>query len=304
MQIINKVLKVYLSLSIKIEKNFHIKFSIDLYKHNNKLRNLQETLYQDYEVELFLNNDNDIEAGDIISLTSQEEFNENDRIVVNEKPNDNYEMKVLNNDNTILDTKENKKKIENKEVIDFSKVPSGFSKNEYYIQSSSKGCNFDLVSKNSIKENLQNITLNFIDKDNKDNNNIKVKCTLSSENNKNIPCALEQELPEKNYVLDSYVGSNEKGLFYIIQDKDGFQLSCSEEKSDKSYNGIIIGVIAGAVVIIATIVILVVCLKKKKESQINTSEMNSERKPTKIISFNNNNQNNNISSSRAINLKK
>ena len=107
----------------------------------------------------------------------------------------------------------------------------------------------------------------------------------------------------KNYILDSYVGSNEKGLFYIIQDKDGFQLSCSEEKPDKSKTGIIIGVVAGAVVIIATIVTLVVCLKKKKEPKIDASEMNAVKKDVKIISFNNN-SNNNISSLRAINKKK
>ena len=300
-QIINKLLKVFITLSKKIEKNFHIKFSVDLYKRNNKMRNLQETLYQDYEVDLYLNNANDIEAGNIISLTSEEEFNENDRIVVNEKPNEDYEMKVLNNDNKILDTQENKKKIENKEIMDFSKVPSEFTKNEYYIESSSKGCQFDLTSKNKIKENIQNIDLTFIEKDNKDNNSIKAKCTLSSENEKNIPCTLEQELEGKNYILDSYVGSNEKGLFYIIQDKDGFQLSCSEEKSGKSYTGIIIGVVVAAVVIIVTIVILVVCLKKKKEPKIETSEMNNMKKEPKIISFSNNN---NISSLRAINIKK
>ena len=186
--------------------------------------------------------------------------------------------------------------------MDFSKVPSEFTKNEYYIESSSKGCQFDLISKNKIKENIQNIDLTFIEKDNKDNNRIKAKCTLSSENEKNIPCTLEQELEGKNYILDSYVGSNEKGLFYIIQDKDGFQLSCSEEKSGKSYTGIIIGVVVAAVVIIVTIVILVVCLKKKKEPKIETSEMNNMKKEPKIISFSNNN--NNISSLRAINIKK
>ncbi len=52
-------------------------------------------------------------------------------------------MKVLNNNNKILDTQENNKLIQNKEMIDFSNPDNNYKINEYYIESSSKGCQFD-----------------------------------------------------------------------------------------------------------------------------------------------------------------
>ena len=104
-----------------------------------------------YKVDLYLNNDNEIKAGEILELTSQEEFDDKDRIIVREKQNnDYYGLKFFNNDNKILDTQENKEMIEKNEIVDFSKIPSDYSINEYYIESSNKGCNFDLVSKTQI----------------------------------------------------------------------------------------------------------------------------------------------------------
>jgi len=156
--------------------------------------------------------------------------------------------------------------IENNEIIDFSKAPTTFTSNKYYIESSSKGCDFNLVSKNQIEENNQNIILNFIEKNN-ENKKINAKCTLSNDNKNNIPCSLTEDITDKKYSLDSYIGSNENGVFYLIQDKDDFELSCHEENSDKSKKTvyIIIGVVVG-LIIIAIIITIIVCFNKKKEN--------------------------------------
>ena len=163
-QIIHKYLRIFISRPYNIEKNFHIKLPINIYKSNNKIRNLQENAYREQEVDLYLSENNEVVQGEILSLTSIEEFDESDRIIINKDKSHGYEIRVLNNNNKILDTQENKKMIENKEIIDFSEVPSTFTSNKYYIVSSSKGCHFNLVSKNQIEEENQNVILNFIEK--------------------------------------------------------------------------------------------------------------------------------------------
>ena len=164
-QIINKLLMIFLTASIKLEKGFHFKFSIELYK-KNKMRNFENSLYINKEIDFYLSL-KDFESGEVITLTSQEEFDEEDRVVIKEISNDEYEMKVLNNDNKILDTQENKKMIENNEIIDFSNSSYNYDINKYYIESSSKGCQFNLKSKINISENYQNIILNFFEKNKK-----------------------------------------------------------------------------------------------------------------------------------------
>ena len=263
-QIINKKLKVFLRVSKNVEKNFQIKLSINLYKLNNT----KETGYKDdYEVDLYLNDENEIKQGKILELTSEEEFDDTDRIIIKEKQNNDYGFKFFNNDNNILDTQENKEMIEKNEIANLSKISPDYSISEYYIESSSKGCNFDLVSKTTINEKQQDIILKFIEKNNK-NNEINVKCTLSSDNDKKIPCSLQQEIENQIYILNSYIGSNENTVYFIYQDNHEFQLECKEEKSDKSKIWIIVGIVLGIVVII----IIVICYKKSKKAKIKESQ--------------------------------
>ena len=267
-QIINKLLMIFLTASIKLEKGFHFKFSIELYK-KNKMRNFENSLYINKEIDFYLSL-KDFESGEVITLTSQEEFDEEDRVVIKEISNDEYEMKVLNNDNKILDTQENKKKIENNEIIDFSNSSYNYDINKYYIESSSKGCQFNLKSKINISENYQNIILNFFEKNNK-KNNVNAQCTLSSDNKNNILCFLEQEIENKNCLLKNYVGSSENSLFYIMQDKniDNIKLNCFEQKYKNSKKIIIIVVLSiSGIAVISLITVCICCCKNKKEEQI------------------------------------
>ena len=267
-QINNKRLKLYVTLSIKIDKNFHIKLTVDLYKTNNKGRNLQQDslINKDYQIDLYINNDNNINSGDIIELTSNEEFSNEDRIVINKDKTEEFEIKVLNNNEKVLDTSENQKMIQNNEIIDFSNVSPGYSINKYYIKSSSTGCDFDLISNSNINEQSQNIILNFKEKNN-NNNIIEAQCTLSKDNNKKIHCSLKQEV-NNDYILDSYVGYNEKGIFYILYDNNYLQLTCKmNKKNTLSTKTIIIISIVAVVVIGIIITIIIVCCKKKKTNE-------------------------------------
>ena len=109
-RIINKLLKIFVIISIKIKTPFHIRISINLYKYNY-LRNLQGFSNDTQQVDFCIIDNKEKEAGTIIELTSQKQFNETDRIVVNSIKNEEYEIKSLNDDDKILDSQENEKMI-------------------------------------------------------------------------------------------------------------------------------------------------------------------------------------------------
>ena len=298
-QIINKLLKIFLTLSENISNGFHIKLTINIFKNSTRQRNLQESS-ESQEVDFYLDNI----SGNIATLTSQEKFDENDRVVVNkEQSNDDYELNVLNNDNNILDTLENKKKIENNEIVDFSEINSDIAVNKYYIDSSSTGCSFNLVSNDSIKESNKEIYLTFIEK-NDTNNNINAKCILSSDNEKNIPCSLEQKQAKKDFDLKSYVGTNGSNLFYIYQHNDSYQLSCYKKRSDNDEEIIIITTtIIAAVVVVVAIIITIYCCYCKKKKVVNIEKIDNSEKNFKISKNKINSISNNFSTDRDVDNK-
>ena len=269
-RIIDKLFKIYATISKNIKNFNHIKISLHLCKDNN-LRNLRQ-----FQIDLYLNEKNNIEPNKIITLTSQEVFNNTDRIVVNPQKYSEYETKVLNNNNKFLDSKENEKMINNGEIFDLSKNPSGYSIINYIIESVSEGCDFNLISQNSINQNIkQEITLNFINNEDSYNNNIQINCILSNDYNNKIPCSLNKEI-NNNFSFDSYIGSNNEGFFLIIQDEkvENFHLNCqkNKQKESNSKNKIILIIvicIIGAIIIIAIIFILIFFCRKKEINLMN-----------------------------------
>ena len=268
-RIIDKLLKIFFIISTTLKNFKRIKIPIELYKNNNN-RNLQDSSYENLQVDFYINENNDnIESGKIYELTSQEEFSDSNRIVVKQQINSEYEMKVLNNDKKILDTQENEKMIQNGEIYDLS---SNTQTNNYIIESASNGCTFNLFSKTFIEENKQDINLNFIEVNNKDSI-INVECILSNEYNNKIPCSLNQNI-NKSVILDSYVGSNNKGIFYITQDssKEDLILNCQVDINKKiNSNSLsvawIISIIIISIAFIGLIILSVYFCKRKKISK-------------------------------------
>ena len=273
-RIINNTLTIFATISKQLEKLHHIKIYIDLYKNGN-IRNLEDSVYKNHPINLYINENDIIKPNEIIKLTSNDKFEENSRIVVNPVKNSDYQMKVLNNDIKILDTKENYNLIQAQKLVDLSTHINNnqISFNTYNIKSISTGCKFDLTSTNQIKENKNEFSLKFIESNN-NNKNIIAKCNLQKNNNK-IPCSLDEET-DKNYKLDSYSGSNEEGnAFFTItssSESQTFRLCCYndiEKKINRVNIGMII-IICGVlfVVIVCTLIIVLICCKKKKVNKI------------------------------------
>ena len=269
-RIINKLLKIFIIISKKIEKLFTFKISYILYQNGN-IRNLQGI----NEIELSINENNNIEPNKIYELTSKDQFNNNDRIIIVSQKTSDYETKVLNNNNKILDTSENEKMIKNGEMIDLSKNISEYKINNYIIKSSTTGCDFYLNSDKIIEDSKHEINLNFIESNNI-NNNISANCTLSSENNNKIPCLIQEGI-NNTYTLDSYIGTKNETFYTITPDdnEQKFELTCINKATDDNSNkkksnslskaGIIIIVVV-SILFVGAIAFVVgyCCLKRKK----------------------------------------
>ena len=257
-RIINNHLKLFVTIPIQLYKLPYINITISLYKNLNAFRFLQENklYYKDHPVTLYRNESESLEAGKIFELTSKELFPNEDTIVIDLKSSSEYEMKLLNNDNNILNTKENEKMISNGEIIDFSTNENFTSLTTYTIASlSSIDCDFKLTSRSEIKEENQNINLAFAQKDNT-NNKISAQSTLSSTNNQ-ISGKFEEKI-DNYYYLDSYIGVSEQGIFYITPEdsENYFKINCEIEKGGPNLSKILI--IVGAVLLRVIIIIVVI----------------------------------------------
>ena len=279
-RIINKHLKLFVTIPIQIYKLPYINITISLYKNLNAFRFLQENklYYKDHPVTLYRNESESLEAGKIFELTSKELFPNEDTIVIDLKSSSEYEMKLLNNNNNILNTKENEKMISNGETIDFSTNENFTSLTTYTIASlSSIDCDFKLTSRSEIKEENQNINLTFTQRDNT-NNKIRAQSTLSSANNQ-ISGKFEEKI-NNYYYLDSYIGVSEQGIFYITPEdsENYFNINCEIEKGGPNFSKILI--IVGAVLLgVIIIIVVIVCIKKRKSSyEYNPKEIKREMK--------------------------
>ena len=168
--------------------------------------------------------------------------------------------------------------IQNGEIIDFSSGISDFKINQYIISSSSIGCNFNLISKKNIEEETnKNITLNFIEKENS-NNKIKAECILSNKTENKIPCYLGEEV-NKNFILDSYIGLQEKNIFLITQENkvNNLLLTCLKEKEKKDNKVITIVVVVIILIFIAVIVLLVFIRKKQAPQEPDIKNIQPEK---------------------------
>jgi hypothetical protein len=286
----NELLKIYAFIPKIIEKISNITIPIRLYKNNNnKIRYLQERCL------INLYTYDSIDSSKIIEFTSEEKFNDSDRIVVILESNPNFEMKVLNNNKNFLDSKENEIMIKNGEMVDLSLRQSV---NSYYIESASIGCNFKLISEKDIEVQRHNIDLIFSKKGDK-NNKLTVKCTISSEYKNKIPCKLEQEIND-DYTLESYMGSNGNNFYFIESNEPSFHLQCQKSNDDDNHDSdkknnddskdnnkktndnknkgiyVIIIIVSAFFVSMVIFVVYMVCCRKKKipDSSINKIDSN------------------------------
>ena len=272
-QIINGKISIFLIINFDITKNTKFIFSLTLYSDRN-LRNLET----EKEVSFYPNEDYEGNGDKIVTLTSEENVGIT-RVKIKEIKNDEIELKILNNDNNLLDTEKVKESINNGGV-DFSKVGSDYSISQYKIVSSSIGCEFSLNSENEISQNNKNIKLSF--KEVETNKNLEVDCTLSSENGKKINCKLPNNI-DSDYILEPYISQEEKELITIVQKdvSDYLQLLCESTENpsptpitnNKRGGGVsagaIIGVIVGIIFIIIAVVVVVIIYKKIRKNKTN-----------------------------------
>jgi len=270
-QMINKVLKVFIIINFAISKNEVFKFQVIINKNN-----LEKN--EEKDIELISSEDYDGKGDKIIEITSKEEF-EKDSVVSLQTPKNNYDIKIILNDNkNNLDTENAKTEIKNG-GIDYNNIPSNYKIYHYSINYATNGCDFSLNSLENIKENDKNINLNFIEVDSDDI--INVKCKLSHDNGNNITCKLDKNI-DKNYILEPYIYSDNSETLIISQDdiNNYLILKCSVSQPPSNKNnssmlsrGKILGIIFGIFGVFTIGVITYYIIKKyknrKEEENIN-----------------------------------
>ena len=271
-RLIKNKIRIFATVSIKIERAINITISVYLYKTSN-IRMLQEN-----QVNLTFTLAPQ-EPGKIFELSQDVPQDNNDRIesvdkvVIIPKKTTEFEINFLNNDERILDTSENEKMINNNEMPNFANTNyNNYQVYNYHIESSTTGCNFDLISSEQIQESKQEIYLNFSESWNRDYK-LTAHCILSSQYGKKIPCSIGANI-DQPYNLNSYAG-NSIGHIYTItpnQNDKEFQLVCKynsytnlKKKSRSISKGIIAMIIILSILFVGAISFVVgwiICKKK------------------------------------------
>ena len=267
----NKI-RIFATVSIKIERAINITISVYLYKTSN-IRMLQEN-----QVNLTFTLDPQ-EPGKIFELSQDVPQDNNDRIesvdkvVIIPKKTTEFEINYLNNDERILDSSENEKMIKNNEMPNFANTNyDNYQVYNYHIESSTTGCNFDLISSEQIQESKQEIYLNFSESWNRDYK-LTAHCILSSQYGKKIPCSIGANI-DQPYNLNSIAGKSTGHIYTITpnqKDKE-FQLVCKynsytnlKKKSRSISKGIIAMIIILSILFVGAISFVVGWIIRKKK---------------------------------------
>ena len=271
-RLIKNKIRIFATVSIKIERAINITISVYLYKTSN-IRMLQEN-----QVNLTFTLDPQ-EPGKIFELSQDVPQDNNDRIesvdkvVIIPKKTTEFEINYLNNDERILDTSENEKMINNNEMPNFANTNyNNYQVYNYHIESSTTGCNFDLISSERVQGSKQEIYLNFSEPWNSDHK-LTSHCILSSQYGKKIPCSIGANI-DQPYNLNSYAGNSTGHIYTITPNQKGkeFQLVCKynsytnlKKKSRSISKGIIAMIIILSILFVGAISFVVgwiICKKK------------------------------------------
>ena len=193
--------------------------------------------------------------------------------------NNDIEIKLNENDNN-LDTEKVKDEIKNG-GIDYSNITSDYKIYHYSIVSSTKGCEFNLISEENIQDsNNEDIYLNFIETN--ADNNITAQCSLSNSNGNKIPCKLSKNI-ENTYILDPFIYSDNSEIITISQKNTSnyLPLKCAVNsnapkfrinKKKRLSTGGILGIIFGIIgAIVLTVLGAFILSKSNKSIQQNVN---------------------------------
>ena len=200
---------------------------IDIYTQKS-LRNLQEETKEEEEIIISLINcSSNVGYEGLCLFSPEKEYKQIKRIVVknftlnknNNKDEYKYILKMGNNSN-YLDTFKMEEMLKNNQTVDLSLTKTV---NIYHLESVSKGCTFNLTTKETIKVKDRKLDLEF--QEINSHQNKSTKCSLF-ENKNIIKCNLD-EIIDSDYTLNDYIDFSNNELLSVISDEqNSFPLKC------------------------------------------------------------------------------
>ena len=170
--------------------------------------------------------------------------------------------------------------IKNGEINFYEKASNyNYKISQYKVQSISQGCNFNLETNTNIYYN-NNISLIF-EEINRKSNYMNTNCILSSNNNNQIKCSLNNEI-NNTYTLKDFIFYDENELYTIFLNNKSSNYSLLCLNSIKSNNSTSIGqssesgsssiktiiYIVGPILLIALSFVVIYCLCRNKKPVI------------------------------------
>ena len=276
----NDKLFLYLLIDSYIPKNFSLATKIDKYTQKS-LRNLQEETKEEEEIIISLINcSSNVGYEGLCLFSPEKEYKQIKRIVVkdftlnknNNQEENKYILKLVNNSD-YLDTSKMEEMLNNNQAVDLSQIKTI---NIYHLDSVSKGCTFNLTTKETIRVKDRELDLEF-----QEINTHQNKSTICSlyENKNTIKCNLD-EIIDSNYTLNDYIDYSNNELLSIISDKqNSFPLNCffkynrniqNKKSSGISKTGIVFIIIAPIIAILIFISLFyIINYHNKKPNQDN-----------------------------------
>ena len=281
-QLRKNIIYIYIICDFSVSENFILMIKINIYRKND-LRFLEQYEKEEIELPVFSTNKTNNNIFEFSANlenfinTTQKFYVELKNINVDSQSEKNIHYDIILEGN--YDNK-NTEKVEELIKIggtNFSKVVNkeiNYTISQYKIKGTSDGCNLKLKANTKINSNR--IIILTAMQYNKKTNTLNVECTLSSNNNYEIPCSLDTEGSNK-YILKEFIYYNQKEIITIISNNKSsiYPIFCNntEEINSVTFSKknrkltkfhIIIIVCPIALVIIIAIVFLICKITRKE----------------------------------------
>ena len=273
-----------------LPKSFSLKITIVIYSSKN-LRHLEER-----EIVVTTNEDSDGSENKMLTFSSDSlegQISDTDEIRITDmKTNDNdndYTTKAVTDNNIcslnfdkdsdLLDTGKVSSMIQAKKIPDCS-LSSDIDLVSLNMDKID-GCDFTLNSETPVSFNNDNLDIELVSSENKDNM-ITANCDTKEDQIKSIQCKINDNVNNDYSLKNDLISESDK--FIIIStkdDNDKFKISC-ENKENKN---LLIIIIAGSLIILLTIIIISCCIyqKRKKMMNENIQKLENQLKMEKVV---------------------
>jgi hypothetical protein len=208
-------------------------------------------------------------------------------IYINNNKTEDYYIN-LGKDVDMLNTLKVSNMIKENKVIDFENVANNYNNyivNQYQLLSVSEGCEFTLTLDKQINIKNKELELEF-KKTEINSNNLYLKCIVSSENNKQIKCSLN-EYVNSRYTFNDYIYYDINELISITSEnkESSYLINCiikKKTKLSKTSKTFIVIFCVIFIIVTSFVIIIKINIREKKKNDFKQNNSYNKKKNKKV----------------------